>query len=650
MRKIFVVAAIITSSHLSAQDSTQVLQEVTLTASKFSTKTTETGKVVTIITRQEIERAGSRDLAQVITDMGGVFINGYRNNAGKEKNIYLRGARVDYTLITIDGIPVYDASGIGSNFDIRFIPIDNVDRIEIVKGSQSTLYGSDAIAGVINIITRKGSARPFGFSSAAHYGSYNTRRLNTTLHGTSGKFDYNIGYSHFKTDGFSEAEQPLNSSELFDKDGYEQNSIQATFGIEASNKVRVQPFIRYSNNSAMLDEDAFNDEIDFTGKTRNLQSGIKNAIQLSNIQLNLLYQYSTTNRNYIDDSLQYGNYFIYNSTDYKAIEHFAELFMVHSFASFKLTAGADLRASNTNYNEIQRNIYSPGIEKYSFSNDTVRHNQTGVYAALNFLKNELNVEGGGRFNHHSEYGSNFAFNFNPSYLVKKKWKVFVNTSTGYKTPSLYQLFSVYGNKDLQPETSLNIEGGVQYFSMNNKVQARVTYFNRKVKDVLAFFFDPVTFRSNYINQDKQHDHGFELETKATFTEKLQLKAIYNYVDGKITSKQNGKDTMYFNLLRRPKSVLTLSAGSQVLKNLYVNFQLNSTGKSKDVYFDPTTFQAIDITLRGYVLLNFYTEYAFAKNRLKLFADLRNLTGARYSDIYGYATPGFNAYGGFRFQL
>src|SRR5690348_8201696 len=124
MRKIFAVAAMIISSQLFAQDSSKLMDEVTLTASKFSTKTTQTGKVVTLITRQDIEHAGSRDLAQVITELGGVFINGFNSNLGKEKNIYLRGAKVDYTLITIDGVPVYDASGIGSNFDIRNISID----------------------------------------------------------------------------------------------------------------------------------------------------------------------------------------------------------------------------------------------------------------------------------------------------------------------------------------------------------------------------------------------------------------------------------------------------------------------------------------------------------------------------------------------
>ena len=657
MRKIFAVAAVVISSQLHAQqDTTHSLEEVTVTATKYSIKTTETGKVVTVITRQDIEHAGSRDLSQVITELGGVFINGYTNNAGKEKNIYLRGAKVDYTLITIDGVPVYDASGIGSNFDIRYIPIDNVERIEILKGSQSTLYGSDAIAGVINIITKKNGSQPFSVFGTAHYGSYNTRRLNAGINGKSGLFDYNVGYTHFKTDGFSEAQQPAASSTVFDKDNAQQNSVQANFGIQANKDFRLQPFVRYSTNKGSLDQDAFKDELDFTYAAKNFQMGIRNTITLGNTQLNVLYQFNKTKRNYLDDSTQSKNgYYTYNQSAYVANEHFAEAFAVHSFHSLKLTAGADFRSSGTDYNAITVTppfppyTTVPTIDRPAQSGDSVRQDQVGIYAALNFFKNDFNIEGGGRFNHHSEYGSNFAFNINPSYFIEKRIKVFANLSSGYKTPSLYQLFSEYGNKNLKPESSINAEGGLQYFSRDEKLNVRATYFNRHVKDVIAFFYDASTFRSSYINQDKQNDHGFELEGKASIADKVQIKALYNFVDGKIITKQNGKDTTFFNLLRRPKSIFTFSAGSQLTKVLFVNAQLNAVGSSKDVYYDDF-FQQHDITLDNYVLLNFYAEYAFLNNRLKVFADIRNITDKKYFDIYGYNTAGFNAYGGLRFHF
>jgi vitamin B12 transporter len=650
MRKIFVVAALIISSQLFAQDSTQLMNEVTLTASKFSTKTTETGKVVTVITRQDIEHAGSRDLAQVITELGGVFINGFNSNLGKEKNIYLRGAKVEYTLITIDGVPVYDASGIGTYFDIRNISVDNVERIEILKGSQSTLYGSDAIAGVINIITKKGATKPFSVNGVADYGSFNTFRGNVNLNGTRSGFDYNIGFSHESTDGFSEAKKPANSTDVFDKDGYQQNNLQANFGMQAGERIRLQPFLRYSQFKGDLDLDAFSDEKDFKNSNKNLQAGIRNTINAGKGQINILYQFVNTSRNYLDDSAKrtLTGYYYYNQQDFDAREHFAEAFIVYPFHKIKLTAGADFRSSNFDYEATQISGY--GTTKSKWSSDSVKQKQLGVYAALNYSSGPFNIEGGGRLNHHSEYGTNGAFNINPSYFVTRTVKIFGNFSSGYKAPSLYQLFSLYGNRALQPESSLNAEGGLQVFTKNERSSLRVVYFDRKIKDVLFFSPIPTYPYGKYINQDEQKDHGFEVEVNSKLSEKFQLKAFYSYVTGKITTKQNNKDTSFFNLLRRPQSTFNFFIGSQLTKALYVNAQLNAVGERQDVYFDPFTFARQDITLKSYMLVNFYAEYALSKGRIKVFADLRNILDKEYSDIYGYNTAGFNAYGGIRFRF
>lgn len=648
MKKRFAVAALIGSSQLFAQ--TDTLENLTLTASKFATKTTETGKVVITINRQQLEKAGSRDLAQVITEMGGVFINGYANNAGKEKNIYLRGARVEYTLVTVDGVPVYDASGIGSNFDIRNFSVDQIERIEILKGSQSTLYGSDAIAGVVNIITRKGGSKPVAATGVLQHGSYNTWRSNLGLNGAVKKIDYNLNYAQLSTNGFSEAQAPYNTTKIYDRDRFSQNNLQATLGIQAAANLRLQPFVRYNKNKGALDNDAFVDETDYTYTAENLQTGIRNTLGLGAGQLAVLYQFNKTDRSYLNDNTDVAGYYRYDNSGYKAAEHFAEAFYVHSFPAVKLTVGTDYRASNYDYTATQQDIYSPAPTTTTLNGDSIKQNQIGAYAALNYSANNFNVEGGGRFNNHSEYGSNFAFNVNPSYLIYGRIKVFANLSTGYRTPSLYQLFSQYGNVELEPETSLNLEGGAQVFAKDGKGALRVTYFNRRVKDVIAFFYNPATFRSSYINQDEQKDHGLEVDGSLNLTDKIQLRAFYSYVNGKVTTVQGGKDTTYFNLLRRPKSTANVFVGVQVTKALYASLNLNAVGERRDVYFDPVTFASRPVTLKTYTLVNFYTEYGFAKNRLKLFADLRNVFDESYADIYGYNTAGFNAYGGLRFRL
>jgi vitamin B12 transporter len=556
---------------------------------------------------------------------------------------------VDYTLVTIDGVPVYDASGIGSNFDIRNLSIDNIERIEILKGSQSTLYGSDAIAGVINIITKKGGTKPFSINGVANYGSFNTFRGNLNVNGSQSGFDYNIGYAHVNTGGFSEAKRPASSTDVFDKDGYEQNSIQAKFGMQAGKRIRVQPFLRYTKFRGDLDQDAFVDETDFTNTNKSLQAGVQNILSFGKGQVDVRYQFINTKRNYLDDSTQTKNgFYYYNQQAYNAHEHFAEAFMVYPFNALRLTAGGDFRSSNTDYDAVQSSFLGTSNPKQS--GDSVKQKQISAYAALNYNRNHFSIEGGGRFNHHSEYGSNFAFNINPSYFFGKTVKLFGNLSSGYKTPSLYQLFSVYGNRELKPETSLNIEGGLQAFTKNEKNSLRVLYYRRRIEDVVAFFYNASTFSSYYINQDKQKDHGVEVEANSKLSDKLQLKAMYSYVTGKITTKQNGKDTTYFNLLRRPKTTFNFFVGSQLTKAFYANLQFNLVGERKDVYFAPPTYVQQDITLKNYTLLNFYAEYALLNNHLKIFADLRNILDKEYSDIYGYNTAGFNAYGGIRFNF
>lgn len=650
-KKFFVVAAVIISSQLLAQDQVDTtgrsMDEVVITANKYPLKTSLTGKVLTVITRQQLERSGGKDLSQLLNEQAGIYIGGSNSNPGKDKNLYLRGARVDHTLITIDGVPAYDASGIGGNFDIRNIAIDNIERIEILKGSQSTLYGSDAIAGVINIITKKPIAKPVGGYGVVSYGSNETFRLNAGVNGRNGMIDYNAGYTFYTTKGINEA---VSNNITADKDGYTQNSIQASIGIQANKNIRIQPYIRYTKLDGKLDQGAFTDELDYTFDQKSFQAGVRNEFSFGKTKLNVLYNYTNTNREYIDDSVKSRNGFdIYSRGNYDGSEHFIDAYAIFSLKNnVKLTTGVDYRNSISEQEFVSASFYGPYSSKYS--NDSLKQNRFSLYAAMNVNTNAgFSFEAGNRLNI-SEYGTKDVFNFNPSWLINKKIKLFANFSTAYRIPSLYQLFSEYGNKDLKPEYGFTGEGGIQYYSSDNKVTARAVYFNRHVKDVIFFYTNPSTFSSQYINQDEQKDHGIELETSFTIAKGTVLKAFYTYLTGEITTKQNNKDTTFFNLLRRPKNSLGINIGSQVTPKLYVSSNLQSFGERTDAYFDLQTFQTVNTTLKSYLLWDIYAEYSFYKKKLKVFADLRNITNSRYTEISGFNTLGFNAYGGVRFNF
>lgn len=636
-------------------DSVRQLDHVVVTATKYPKKASETGKVLTVISREELDRSAGKDLSQLLTEQAGLVVNSAYSNAGKDKAIFLRGAKPEYTLILIDGVPVYDATSSSGNFDLRTINIDQVERIEILKGSQSTLYGSDAIAGVINIITRKGGKEGLSPFATFTWGSYKTRKLNAGITGARGIISYNVGYTHYRTEGISEASDP-NSTGTFDKDGYEQNAFNANLGIKASDHIRFSPYLRYSRNNGSLDAGSFTDDKDYTYNLKNVQSGLKTELSFGNVKINVLYNYTLTRRNYLNDSLiKASAYDGFSIGYYKGNEHFADAYVnVPLVPSLSFTGGVDYRRSRSDMRSSGVYKYTIGTDILSgtydsnISGDSAKQEQEGIYGVLIYTgKSGLNAEAGGRFNHHSVYGSNSVFNLNPSYLINKQLKIFLNVSSAYRVPTLYQLYSEYRNpaSALQPEKAVTYEGGLQYVTSNEMLNARVAVFKRDVKDGIAFYTDPLTYASYYINQDNQHDWGFEVEPVINFSRQFQVVLSYAHVDGKLTTKVNGKDSSYFNLIRRPKDVITGTINCHITSGLFTSLHVQYAGKRPDTDF----LTGNNVELRDYTLVNFYAEYGLPLH-LKVFVDLKNLFNVSYAEVLGYNTLGRNYNAGISIHL
>lgn len=645
-QRFIVLAAVCFSIRLQAQQDTALLSEAVVTSSKYPVKTALTGKVITVITREQLEQSGGKDLSQVLAEQAGIVIPGSGSNPGKDKSIFLRGGYLPHTLITIDGVPVYDPSGIGGNFDIRNISVAQVERIEILKGSQSALYGSDAINGVINIITRNGSTKKGATGNAGlSYGSYDSWRAQAGLNGMQGQTDYSAQYSFTHIRGINEA---ASNTPGADRDGYRQHNFQAAAGFRPVTGLIIRPFVRYSTIKGDIDQGAFTDELDYTYRQQSWQAGLRSEYKWKTQSLTLLYNYNAVERVYTDDSVKSRNgYDTWVQGKYKGGEHFADLFWVMKAGNrVKLSGGVDYRQSNSDQSYASVGFFGPYTTAYG--KDSLHQQQTAVYAAVNMnYASGFNLEAGSRINFHSAYGAYPVFSLNPSWLIRNRWKVYANLSSAYRTPSLYQLYSEYGNAALDPEKAFTAEAGVQYYAAENKWQARITGFNRQVKDIIFFFYNSSTFQSQYINQDKQHDHGVELEANWQAGKNNRLKFYYTYVDGKITTINNGKDTSYYNLLRRPKHAGGIVWAAQLSKRWAVNSSVQWNGKREDAYFDSNTFSTVKVTLKAYLLWNAYAEYQVSGNRLKLFADLRNITNTRYTEISGFNTQGINASAGFR---
>ena len=299
-KKILFVAAVIISSQLQAQkDSSKILDEVVLTATKILQKQSTTGKVITVITKEQIEKSTGKTIAQLLNEQAGITINGAFNNAGTVQTVFTRGASSGRTLILLDGIPVSDPSMINNEFDLNLFSINDVERIEICKGAQSTLYGSDAVAGVINIITvKKEVNKPFNVKATVTAGSKSTVRTNLQLYGKAGKLTYTTRFAKLKTNGFSSAYDST-GTKGFDNDGYDGNVISGAVQYQVIPSLQLRTFILYSTYKADIDAGVFADEKDYTINNSNLTSGAGAYFKKGKLTVAGNYQYGELKRKYL---------------------------------------------------------------------------------------------------------------------------------------------------------------------------------------------------------------------------------------------------------------------------------------------------------------------------------------------------------------
>jgi vitamin B12 transporter len=597
------------------------LDRIVITASKIPLSQRETTKPVIIIDRQELERNSGRDLSQILNQQSGIRVNDSYGAPSNTRILYMQGAAAQNTLILLDGLPISDPSGVGGLFDLRLLPTNNLERIEVIKGSQSTLYGTDAIAGVVNLITRSGGDQPINGNGRISYGSFNTFNGNAGVSGSAGNsLRYSINYNRESSDGFSAARDP-ESTGTFGPDGYTLNSFFGKADLALTEGITLSPFLNYSRNEGEFDGGAFLDA-DNEYLLDMLNPGIHAELVHGNLRLNGGYNYTRTERAFIT---QFG------SNEFEGRFHNTDFLANYSFTDrLQILAGVNFQ-----------DFTIPGVEESDRNAQIISPYATFYLKNLNGFSAEL----GYRLNNHTEYGNNSTFSFAPAYYIIGNVKLFGSISTGFKAPSLDELFGPFGaNPDLDPQRSLYMNTGVETNLLDQSLKLTAQYFIREIDDLIVFTFD-----QGFINRDRQDDQGIELTADWIVSSRVTTGAWYNFLDGEITTVDpQGDEITQSNLIRRPRHSFGAHAGVRVTDLLYIRADGEYNGERSDLFFNPeNNFAREDVALDAYTLVNLYAEYRVFENRVVLFGDVKNLFNTNFTEVYGFNTMGTSVKAGVR---
>lgn len=623
---------------LFAQEKEVTLGKVVVTATRVETPMEEIASSVTVISSEEIERKQKTHVMEILRGIPGLDVV-RTGGAGKNTSVFIRGANSEHTLVMIDGVEVNDPISPGRSYDFAHLTVDNIERIEVIRGPQSTLYGSDAIGGVVNIITKKGEGKPKFFLSAEG-GSFTTFREATGISGGNKWVNYSFALSRFDTEGISTASKKDGN---YERDGYENTSLSAKLGFKPMDNLGIDFILHYMDAKTELDNFAGvgGDDPNYVQKSNQFlfktQVGLSLFDQVWSQKLGLaLNDHNRDIKNKKDSQ----HPFDYEKGRYDGQllkfdwQHHLQLHKTNA-----LTFGLEYEREEGKSKYYWESLWGPGQSIFPKKTANIK----GYYIQDEIkLWDRLFATLGIRIDDHSRFGSETTYRVAPAYLIKETdTKIKGTFGTGFKAPTLYQLFAPatlwgpIGNKDLKPEKSKGWDFGVEQNFFKNRVTLGATYFRNDFKDLIQF-----DWGQGYINIAKAKTEGVELFASAKPIDDLTLRINYTYTDTE--DKTTGEA-----LIRRPKNKIGFDINYHFLNNGNVNLGVVYVGKRDDLDF--STSPSRRVKLDQYTLVNLAVSYDITKN-FQLFGRVENLLDKEYEEAKGFGTPGLSFFGGMKLSF
>lgn len=586
---------------------------IVVTASGIEQSQDETGQAITVIDAETIERRQAVDVVDLLATTPGIRFN--RNGpVGGVTGVSIRGAETSQTLVLIDGVKVNDPAGIGEAYNFGPLLTGNIRRIEVLRGSNSVVHGSQAIGGVVNVMTAAPAAG-FGADASAEYGYRDTLNVKGDVSGTAGFASGGIGAAWFRTDGISA------KSNNAERDGFENFAGNARLKLAFSDAISldlrgyyIKSDVDYDGFSAALGEVSKLDQyVGYAGLNVALFDGVFDSraavTYLRNDRTDFDTRDGPPSFGYRGKTLRF---------EYQGV--------VTPVEQAKLLFGYEHE--------------KPEYDFFGFgSTNGASANIDSVYAlAIVEPITGLSLTGGVRHGDHSQFGGATTFGANANYSPNGgATNLRASYGEGFRAPALYELYDTFsGNHDLRPERSQSYEVGFDQSLIEGKAVIALTAFQRDTKSQINF--DNATF--TYGNIDRTRAKGIEASLALRPVEALSFTAAYSYIDARDRSGRAGLDGN--RLARRAEHAVSASVDYDWSFGL-------STGATITLVGDSFDNAANTVRLDGYAVAGVRASFPIG-DHLELYGRVDNLFDVAYETARGYNTYGRAAYGGVRVRF
>jgi len=615
-------------------DNALELPNMVVTATRTETPENEVASSMTVITAEDISAKHLTTAADALRTVPGVDVI-RSGGPGQPTAVYLRGANANHTLVLVDGVEMNDPSSTDGSFDFANLQTDNIERIEVLRGAASAAYGSDAMGGVINVITKKGKGSA-KFTGTAEGGSYDTWKTTGAVSGSTERVNYSLNASRLETAGFSTADQAMGN---VNPNGHANTTVSGSSGIKVTDNLDLGATLRYNEGKTSYD-DGGGVNYDNTGNYNTF---------------NELFTRGFGHLKLLDGLWEQTLGAAFSRTDRANVNVFNPVDPLNSFNGVSANLGEKVKLDYQNIFHIHKsNTVTLGVEEEadSLSSSAVipawQINGSIPVKTMNtvstYLQDQIKLFDrsfttvGVRYDDNNRFGGHETWRVNELYNIKETGtRLKGNYGTGFKAPALNQLYdTIYGsgNSNLRPETSVNWDVGLDQDLLHKKVTAGVSYFNNNFNNLIQMS-NVWPYSNDNISRAKTS--GVETFMEVRPLTDLTLRSTYTYQQAlnMVTDTQ---------LLHRPKNKASFDADYQFLKKAHIHFNVLMMGQKADSEYIAVTYSSVPVTIASYTLLNLAGSYDVNKH-LQVFARIDNLLNKQYQEVYGYGTSGVAGYGG-----